>query len=68
MSLFIKASESLFNKPVVLDVPEDKADFTAWLETAGFVKQRHFIRMYLNNNSYQGRPGYQYLIAGPEFG
>jgi ribosomal protein S18 acetylase RimI-like enzyme len=67
-SLFIKASESLFNKPVVLDVLDDKTNFTTWLESAGFVKQRYFIRMYLNNNSYPGQAQYQYLIAGPEFG
>jgi hypothetical protein len=41
---------------------------TDWLETLGFVKQRHFIRMYRNDNPYPGISGNHYLIAGPEFG
>ena len=67
-SLFTKALQSLSGKPVALDVLEDKADFTAWLESAGFLKQRHFIRMFLKNNSYPGEVKYQFLISGPEFG
>jgi predicted GNAT family N-acyltransferase len=66
--LILKALESLSNQPVALDVLEDKEELSKWLETLGFVKQRHFIRMYLKSNSYYGLIEYQYLISGPEFG
>jgi GNAT superfamily N-acetyltransferase len=66
--LILKALESLNNQPVAMDVPEDKEEFSRWLETLGFVKQRHFVRMYLKSNSYNGQIKYQYLISGPEFG
>jgi ribosomal protein S18 acetylase RimI-like enzyme len=66
--LILKALESLNYQPVALDVPEDKEELSKWLETLGFVKQRHFVRMYLKSNSYAGLTKYQYLISGPEFG
>ena len=53
--------------PVGLDVPEDREDLIKWLESVGFVKQRHFVRMYLNDNPFPGTRN-QYLISGPEFG
>jgi ribosomal protein S18 acetylase RimI-like enzyme len=67
-ALLEKASESLMDEPVALDVLEDKAHFTGMLESAGFVKQRHFNRMFLKSNSYPGNVKCQYLIGGPEFG
>jgi ribosomal protein S18 acetylase RimI-like enzyme len=66
--LILKALESLNDQPVALDVPEDKEELSKWLETLGFVKQRHFVRMYLKSNSCIGLTKYQYLISGPEFG
>jgi ribosomal protein S18 acetylase RimI-like enzyme len=66
--LISKALESLNNESVALDILEDKADLSKWLESAGFEKQRHFVRMYLKSNSYCGQIKFQYLISGPEFG
>lgn len=66
--LITKALELFDNKPVALDIPGDKEDIIRWLESLGFVKHRHFIRMYLKSNSYNGLIEYQYLISGPEFG
>jgi ribosomal protein S18 acetylase RimI-like enzyme len=59
---------SLVNKPITLDVPEAKEAFIHWLESAGFVKQRYFVRMYLAKNPYPGNLKLQYLIGGPEYG
>jgi GNAT superfamily N-acetyltransferase len=67
-SLISKSLGSLIGKPVALDVPERQAEFIKWLESAGFARQRHFIRMYLDKNPYPGISGSQYLISGPEYG
>ena len=53
---------------VALDVPADKKDLISWLESIGFSIQREFVRMYLNNNLYPGKPEFQFLISGPELG
>jgi GNAT superfamily N-acetyltransferase len=66
--LISKALGSLDNKPVAMDILQDKEELFKWLEMLGFVKQRHFIRMRLKSNSYCGLIKYQYLISGPEFG
>lgn len=66
--LISKALESLDNKPVALDILQDKEGLIKWLEMSGFVKQRYFVRMSLKSNSYRGLIKYQYLIGGPEFG
>jgi ribosomal protein S18 acetylase RimI-like enzyme len=67
-SLISKSLHFLVKKPVALDVPEEKREFIKWLESIGFIKQRYFIRMYLNRNPYPGIPESQYLISGPEYG
>jgi GNAT superfamily N-acetyltransferase len=66
--LISEALKQLANQPVALDVPEDKSDLIQWLESAGFEKQRHFVRMYLRSNAHSGQVENQYLISGPEFG
>ncbi|HRI21609.1 MAG TPA: hypothetical protein PLA68_11680, partial [Panacibacter sp.] len=66
--LIIKALKELQNKPVVVDVLNDKVDLMNWLSSIGFIKQRHFVRMYRNENLFPGDPDKQYLICGPEFG
>ena len=66
--LISRAIKSLNNQAIALDIPEDKTDLVNWLESIGFVKQRHFIRMYLKDNPYPGIVNNQYLISGPEFG
>lgn len=66
--LIAKALESLKDQPVALDILQDKTDLIKWLESIGFVIQRHFVRMFLKENSYSGVVKNQYLISGPEFG
>jgi GNAT superfamily N-acetyltransferase len=66
--LIMKSLYQLEGRKTVIDVLEDKVELTDWLETLGFVKQRHFIRMYRNDNPYPGISGNHYSIAGPEFG
>jgi GNAT superfamily N-acetyltransferase len=56
------------NQPVALDILEDKGELIRWLESIGFIRQRHFVRMYLKNNSHAGKVENQFLISGPEFG
>lgn len=68
MQLISRSLKSLKDSPLALDIPADKEKLIAWLESAGFEKQRHFIRMYLDHNPYPGIPENQYLISGPEFG
>ncbi len=55
-------------EPMVVDVLADKVDLIRWLNSAGFVSQRHFVRMYRYRNPRPGKPGNQQLICGPEFG
>ncbi len=66
--LVVRALRDLKDKPVVIDVLDDKNEMITWLKSIGFDKKRHFIRMYQNENSYPGVPKNQYLICGPEFG
>ena len=66
--LIAAALEPFHSKPVAIDIPADKTELTVWLESIGFVKQRDFIRMYLGKNPYPGKPEFQFLIGGPEFG
>jgi GNAT superfamily N-acetyltransferase len=66
--LMLRTLKSLNNQPVAIDVLEAKEDFVIWLESIGFVKQRQFLRMYLNRNPYPGMIDTQYLISGPEYG
>ncbi len=58
----------LAGKPIAVDVPADMSELIQWLISIGFVKQRNFVRMYLNQNPFPGKREYQYLICGPEFG
>lgn len=67
-ALIFRALKSLTNQDVALDVPEDKKELIEWLESIGFVIQRQFTRMYLNQNPLPGRIENQYLIIGPEYG
>jgi GNAT superfamily N-acetyltransferase len=56
------------NKPLVVDVLNDKVDLMRWLISIGFTPQRTFVRMYLNKNPFPGTIENQFLICGPEFG
>lgn len=55
-------------KPVVADVPGDKPELIKWLNSTGFMNQRHFVRMYQYSNPIPGTTENQFLICGPEFG
>jgi GNAT superfamily N-acetyltransferase len=66
--LVANALKQLTHQPVVVDVLSDKEELVVWLRSMGFVKQRHFIRMYKKENPRPGVIANQYLIAGPEFG
>jgi GNAT superfamily N-acetyltransferase len=66
--LVAKALNNLAGQPVVVDVLADKEDMLTWLYANGFVKQRHFTRMYQKENLLPEITSKQYLIAGPEFG
>lgn len=66
--LITKALKQLTNQPIIVDVLSDKEDLLTWLNLIGFIKQRHFIRMYKKENPLPGIIGKQYLICGPEFG
>jgi GNAT superfamily N-acetyltransferase len=63
-----KALAPMNNKPVALDILEDKNELTEWLQLAGFEIQRSFVRMFLKSNSYCGAVKNQFLISGPELG
>jgi ribosomal protein S18 acetylase RimI-like enzyme len=67
-NLILKALKSLNDHNIAIDILADKVGMISWLESIGFVKQRHFIRMYLKTNPYPGIVKNQYLISGPEFG
>ena len=67
-ALISNSLKSLTGKDVALDVLDDKKELIEWLESIGFVIQRQFTRMYLNQNPFPGRIENQYLIIGPEYG
>lgn len=56
------------NQAFVVDVGAEKTELITWLNKTGFIIQRDFVRMYLHENIYPGKPENQYLICGPEFG
>lgn len=66
--LITKALDNLTNQPVLVDVLADKDGLLDWLHSIGFIKQRHFTRMYKKENLLPEITSKQYLIAGPEFG
>ena len=66
--LITSALKKLINQPVVVDVLCDKEELLSWLSSIGFIKQRHFIRMYKEENTRPGITSNLYLICGPEFG
>ncbi len=67
-ALISAAFTRLQDTPVVVDIPESKSSLFRWLESKGFVSQRLFTRMYLDDNPYPGIEANRFLICGPEFG
>lgn len=66
--LILKSLKSCEHQPVVVDVPDHNTELINWLHSLGFTKQRHFVRMYRNENAVPGLTQNQFLICGPEFG
>jgi predicted GNAT family N-acyltransferase len=66
--LILKSLEDIESQPVIVDIPAHKPELTEWINTLGFTKQRHFVRMYRNENTFAGLTENQFLICGPEFG
>jgi ribosomal protein S18 acetylase RimI-like enzyme len=54
--------------PVMLDVPDQHAGFTQWLENHGFIRERPLMRMILSADRSFGDPRRMFAIAGPELG
>ena len=53
---------------MIVDLLADKAFLHKRLLKAGFVAQRSFTRMYLENNHHPGNPAMLQAITGPELG
>jgi GNAT superfamily N-acetyltransferase len=66
--LISKSLRGIENQAVAIDILDDKKELMDWLCTIGFTKQRHFVRMFQNENIYPGIPKNEFLICGPEFG
>jgi GNAT superfamily N-acetyltransferase len=66
--LILNVLEELSGEQIVVDVPDDKVELIQWLKDAGFILQRQFSRMYLQQNPYAGNVKNNYLICGPEYG
>ncbi len=66
--LIAKFLSGLEGQSVVVDILDDKKELMNWLIILGFSQQRHFVRMYQNENPFPGMPENQFLICGPEFG
>jgi len=52
---------------VFVDVIDGRDDFLSWLAEAGFVPQRQFTRMSLDEPAFDPPPA-SFVVAGPEFG
>lgn len=66
--LISKALKNTKNKPIVIDILQSKSLIINWLNSINFTKQRHFIRMYKNENIIPECPYNLFAIAGPELG
>lgn len=53
---------------VYVDVPDLQLDYTTWLITNGFQKQRSFIRMSISESPLPGNVRKCFAIGGPELG
>lgn len=67
-SLVSSAAATSPERSFLIDAPHHSADWVRWLESAGFVAERPFIRMYRGSNPFPGTPERVFAIAGPELG
>jgi ribosomal protein S18 acetylase RimI-like enzyme len=56
------------NGSFLIDVPDHLKEWDRWLQTAGFTRERSFLRMYRGIKVQPECEKYQFGIAGPEFG
>lgn len=68
VALISKALETINNRPVAVDVLDEKKDLIDFLTSVGFQKERHLIRMYRNPHPSESVNDYQFIVSGPEFG
>lgn len=54
--------------PLLIDLVDGQAALEARLESHGFVRRRHFVRMIRGEHPEPGRPAAIHAIVGPEFG
>ncbi len=62
------AAKELTGNSVIMDIHAKKEDFRVWIRNLGFNAQRHFNRMYLEQNPFPGKIEFQFAICGPELG
>ena len=55
-------------KEVIIDAPHHSRAWLNWLTHNGFSEQRPFMRMFIGDNKWPGKPEQQFAILGPEFG
>lgn len=67
-TLICRALKQVSGQPVIADVLGHKEELIDWLTSVGFIKQRHFIRMYKKENTSSENVAKMHLICGPEFG
>ncbi len=53
---------------VIIDAPHHSSTWLDWLQDNGFAEQRPFMRMFIGDNKWPGKPEEQFAILGPEFG
>jgi GNAT superfamily N-acetyltransferase len=65
--LVARCLTNLDGRAVAIDAPRHDPDWLDWLQSAGFVEERPFLRMFLDGHAQPGKPEHQYAICGPEF-
>ncbi|MBN1247101.1 MAG: GNAT family N-acetyltransferase [Anaerolineae bacterium] len=67
-ALLAETLKACAQRPVIIDAPDDKADWGSRLRSLGFSVQRSFSRMALSDRQLPGDPARTFAIAGPAFG
>jgi len=66
--LVAAALQKCSGKSVIIDAPHHSRAWLTWLQNNGFSEQRPFMRMFIGDNKWPGKPEQQFAILGPEFG
>jgi GNAT superfamily N-acetyltransferase len=67
LALIARATASV-SPPFIIDVPDAHRDIKAWLEAAGAVSPRGYMRMTLGDAKGLDDPSHVFALAGPELG